>query len=154
MTTAELDARIGDARRAFLDTSICIAYHSTDEAAHPLAQHLVQRIENDPDPLVGYVSVITAAELLIRPMRSDGPDLVIMHAFLRRLPNLYIIDIDFEVALQAANIRALSRLPLADALIIGSAMMSGCQVIITNDERWARRLAPLYPQFRWIYLGD
>jgi predicted nucleic acid-binding protein len=153
MTVSDLDARIGDVERAFLDTSVCIAYHSSDELVHPLAVHLVQRIEDDADPLVGCVSVITAAELLVRPLRSAGPELVLMHTFLRRLPNLHIVDVDFEVAHQAANIRALTRLALADTLIIATAIMAGCGVIVTNDESWSRRLAPLFPQFRWIYLG-
>jgi predicted nucleic acid-binding protein len=154
MNIADLDASLGDAQRVFLDTSICIAYHSANEAAYPLARHLIQRIEADTDPLAGYISVITAAELLVRPLRSAGPDLVVMHTFLRRLPNLHVVDVDFEVAHQAANIRALTRLALADALIVATAIMSACAVVVTNDEQWARRLAPLYPQFRWIYLGD
>jgi hypothetical protein len=46
-----------------------------------------------------------------------------------------------------------SRLALPDALLVGTALLSGCEAIITNDERWSRRLAPLFPRFRWIYLG-
>lgn len=153
MNIAELDAAIGDTRRAFMDTSVCIAFHSQDEVAHPLARHFFQRIEDGSDPLVGYLSVITAAELLVRPMRTAGPDLVAMHTFLRRLSGLFIVDVDFEVAHQAANIRALTRLHLPDALIVATAIMSGCQIIVTNDERWSRRLSPLFPQFTWVYLG-
>ena len=153
MNVAELDAAIGDTERAFIDTSVCIAFHSQDEVAHPLARHLFQRIEDGADPLVGYLSVITAAELLVRPMRTAGPDLVVMHRFLRRLANLCVVDVDFEIAHQAANIRALTRLQLADTLIVATAIMSGCQAIVTNDESWSRRLSPLFPQFRWIYLG-
>jgi predicted nucleic acid-binding protein len=153
MNVAELDAAIGDAERTFIDTSVCIAFHSQDEVAHPLARHLLQRVEDGSDPLVGYLSVITAAELFVRPMRTAGSDLVVMHRFLRRLPNLIIVDVDFEVAHQAANIRALTRLQLPDALIVATAIMSGCEVIITNDEQWSRRLGPLFSQFRWIYLG-
>lgn len=153
MNVAELDAALGDADHAFMDTSVCIAYHSTDEIAHPLARHLMGRIEDESDALDGYLSVITAAELLVRPVRRAGFELDLMHRFLRRMPNLYIIDIDFEIAQQAATIRALTRLPLADSLIIGTAIMSGCQAIITNDARWSHRLSPLFPQFRWIYLG-
>jgi predicted nucleic acid-binding protein len=44
-------------------------------------------------------------------------------------------------------------LALPDALIVATAIMSGCEVIITNDEHWSRRLGPLFSQFRWIYLG-
>lgn len=59
-----------------------------------------------------------------------------------------------RAALQAANIRALTCLAPPDALLIGTAMMAGCEVIVSNDDRWSRRLSPLYPQFRWVYLGD
>jgi predicted nucleic acid-binding protein len=153
MDVVDLDAAIGDARRVFVDTSVCIAFHSADEVAHPLARHLILRIEDDGDPLVGYVSVIAAAEILVRPMRSAGEDLRVMHRFLRDLPHLHIIDVDFEIAHQTASIRALTRLALPDALIVATALMAACEVIITNDEQWSRRLAPLFPRFRWIYLG-
>jgi hypothetical protein len=32
--------------------------------------------------------------------------------------------------------------------------LAGCQAIVSNDERWKRRLAPMFREFRWIYLGD
>lgn len=153
MDTRDLDAAIGEAELAFIDTSVCIAFHSSGEAAHPAARHLIRRVEDDADPLVGYVSVISAAELLVRPLRGSRPEVQLMHQFLREMPNLHIVNVDFEIALQAANIRALTRLALPDSLIIATAMLSSCQAIITNDVRWSRRLAPLFPQFRWIYLG-
>jgi predicted nucleic acid-binding protein len=69
------------------------------------------------------------------------------------LANLFIVDVDIEIAHQAASIRALTRLALSDALIVGTAIMAACQVIVTDDEQWSRRLAPLFPQFTWSYLG-
>jgi predicted nucleic acid-binding protein len=153
MDLAGLDAAIGDAERAFMDTSVCIAFHTPVEVVHPLARHLMRRIESEHDALVGYLSVVSAAELLVRPIRGASADLLVMHAFLRNLPNLHIINVDFEVAHQAASIRALTRLALPDALIVATAIMSGCEVIITNDEHWSRRLGPLFSQLRWIYLG-
>jgi predicted nucleic acid-binding protein len=153
MNIAELDRLIGDAHRAFLDTSACVAYHSGGEIIHPLARHVVRRISSDDDPLVGYISVVTAAELLVRPMRGAAADLSLMHQFLRGIPHFQILDVDFEIAQQAATIRAVTRLRLPDALLVGTALLSGCEVIITNDEVWVRRLRPLFGQFTWIYLG-
>jgi predicted nucleic acid-binding protein len=150
---ASLDSALGKVERAFLDTSICVAYHSANEAVHPLVRHLIRRIERDDDPLVGFLSVVTAAELLVRPMRCAADDVRLMQQFLRQIPHLHILDVDFEIAQQAANVRALTRLALPDALLIGTAILAGCEAIITNDERWARRLRPLYSQFTWIYLG-
>ena len=145
MNVAELDAEIGDARRAYIDTSACIAYHSTTERAYPLARHLFGRIADNVDPLVGYMSIVSASEMLVRPIRAGDHRLTLVTRFLRDFPNLYMVNADFEIALQAANIRVLTRLALADALIIGTAIMAGCEAIVTNDERWSRRVGPLVP---------
>jgi predicted nucleic acid-binding protein len=154
MNIAELDAAIGDAHRAFVDSSTCIANFSTAEHVHALARHVFERIGSNTDPLTGYISTVSCMEMLVRPIRSAGPDLETVTGFLREYPNLHLLDIDLHVALQAANIRALTRMAPADALLVGTAIMAACEVIISNDERWARRLAPLYPRFRWVYLGD
>jgi predicted nucleic acid-binding protein len=155
MNAESLDRLLKGVTRAFVDTSTCIAYHSTAEAAHFLARHLFQRIASPADPLAAYLSVISAAELLIRPIRAGAADLTFMHTFLRAFPNLTILPTDLDVALQAANIRALTRLPLPDAFLIASAMLSGCEAVISNDRDWHRRLSGQFPAFRWIYLaGD
>jgi predicted nucleic acid-binding protein len=154
MNVEELDAAIGDAHRAFIDSSTCIANFSTTEHAHPLARHLFARVRDHADPLVAYISVVSCMEMLIRPIRGGAAELETVTGFLREFPNLHLSDLDLSTALQAANIRALTRLAPPDALLIGTAMMAGCEVIISNDDRWSRRLTPLYPQFRWVYLGD
>ena len=153
MNAAELDRAIGDARRAFIDTSTCIAYHSTTELVHPAARHLLDRVDDDTDPLIAYISIASVSELLVRPIRGAGADLQLVTEFIRGFRNLEILDVNLDIAIQAANIRAVARLALPDALLVGTAIVAGCEVIVTNDERWVRRLSPLYPQFRWIYLG-
>src|SRR6476661_10417232 len=120
MNAAELDRAIGDAHRAFIDTSTCIAYHSTAELAYPVASHLFERISDDDDPLRAYISVVSVAELLVRPIRAGDARLTRMHGFLQSFPNLHIVDADFGIAHQAANIRAVARLALPDALLIGT----------------------------------
>ncbi|HYU21235.1 MAG TPA: PIN domain-containing protein [Chloroflexota bacterium] len=137
-----------------MDTSACIAYHSAAEAVHPLARHLFGRIAAGDNPLRAYLSVISAAELLIRPIRAGGVELSYMHAFLRGFPNLQVLPVDMDVALETANVRALTRLPLPDAILTASALLSGCEVVVSNDQNWQRRLSRLFPQFRWIYLAQ
>jgi predicted nucleic acid-binding protein len=150
---AALDRALGNAQRAFLDSSACIAYHSTAEAVHPLARHLFGRISDPGDPLTGYLSAVSAAELLIRPIRSGGADLTFMHTFLRGFPNLHVLPVDLDVALQTANIRAMTRLSLPDALLSATALVTGCEAIVTNDREWHRRLQGHFPWFRWVYLA-
>jgi predicted nucleic acid-binding protein len=153
MDIRQLDAVLGSAHRAFFDSSTCIANFSTTEDAHPLARHLFDRVADDTDPLIGYISIISAAEMLVRPIQAADHRLSLVHDFLLGFPNLHMLDADFEIALQAANIRAAARMAMADALLIGTAILAGCEVIVTNDARWSRRLSPLFPQFTWIYLG-
>lgn len=77
-----------------------------------------------------------------------------MHAFLTGFPHLTILSADLLVAAQAANLRAITRIGLADAFIIATALVCGCEAIASNDERWQRQMAPLFSQFVWLYLGD
>lgn len=137
-----------------LDTSALIAFHSPHEQAHDLAAHLMRRIERDDDPLSGYYSAISAAELLIRPIRAGVERFQHMHAFLTGFPHLTILSADLLVAAQAANLRAVTRIGLADAFIIATGLVCGCEAIVSNDERWQRHMAPLFVQFAWIHLGD
>lgn len=154
MTIADLDRAIGDSRRVLLDSSTLIAYHSPSERVHSLAVHLLGRMTAQDDPLIGHCSMLSASELLVRPIRAGALDMITMHRFLTEFPNLTLLPVDLFVALQAANLRSITTIRLPDALIIASGLLSGCEAIISNDERWRRQFAPLYPQFRWLYLGD
>lgn len=154
MDAASLDQILSGFHRVFLDTSTCIAYHSTSELVHPLARHLFRRIADEADPLVGYLSVVTASELLIRPIRAGGPDLSFMHTFLRGFPNLQVLPFDLDVALETASVRAVSRLAMPDAILVATALLSGCEAVITNDREWHRRLSGLFPRFQWVYLSQ
>jgi hypothetical protein len=43
---------------------------------------------------------------------------------------------------------------LGRASVAPSVLLAGRQAIVTNDDAWQRRQAPLYPQYCWIYLAD
>lgn len=154
MRSAELDRAIGDATRILLDTSTLIAFHSSAEQVHSLARHLLGRVEEDSDPLTGYFSVVSAAELLVRPYQRGASELALMQAFLAGFPNLMALPMDLSVASQAAAIRAASGVRLPDAIIMATGITSGCEAIVSNDEQWKRKMEPLFGHFRWVYLGE
>lgn len=154
MASKELDAALGDAERVLLDASTLIAFHNPHERVHTLAKHLLRRVEADTDPLRAFYSTISATELLIRPIRTSSHHFTHMHGFLTSFPNLDVLPADLVIAVQAANLRAVTRLKLADAFIIATGLVRGCEAIISNDEQWQRQLAPLFTQFQWLYLGD
>lgn len=61
---------------------------------------------------------------------------------------------DLDVALQAANLRAIKGLKTADAVIIASGLLAGCEAVVANDRTWTRRLESLFREIRWIYRAD
>ena len=75
-----------------------------------------------------------------------------MHSFLTAFPNLHLLPMDLNVAQQAASIRVMTNLKTPDAIIVASGLLAGCEAIVTSDEAWGKRLAPLFPSFRWVYL--
>jgi predicted nucleic acid-binding protein len=154
MSTISLDETLRGTERVLLDTSTLLAFHGHHEVVHPLAKHTLGRIENDVDPLRGYYSVVSATELLVRPLRAGATETAYMHAFLRSFPNLSVLPVDLDVASHAASLRAIKNLKTPDALIVASGILAGCQAIVTNDADWKKKLEPLFREFRWIYLGE
>lgn len=148
-----LDTDLGSRQRVLLDSSTLIAFHSQHELAHPLAKHLLTRVEREDDPLTAHFSILTAPELLVRPLRVGPGPYGLMHTFLTHYPNLHVLPLDMTVAVQAATLRASVGLKLADAVIVASGQLAACEAIVTNDEAWLRKLAPAFREFQWIYLG-
>jgi predicted nucleic acid-binding protein len=154
MPSLDLDAALDGAGRILVDTSTLIAFLTPFERVHPLARHLLTRVRDDHDPLFAYYSVVSASEILVRPIRSGSESFESMHRFLAEFPHLTVLPVDLQVAIQAATLRAATGLRLPDALVVASGLLANCEAIVSNDEQWKRRLAPLFTRFRWIYLGD
>jgi predicted nucleic acid-binding protein len=152
--TSRIDAALGACARILLDSSTLIAFHSPREEAHALATHLLGRIERADDPLTGYFSILSAPELLVRPLRVGPGPYALMHTFLTQFPNLHLLPLDMTVAVQAATLRASTGLKLADAVIVASGQLAACEAIVSNDEAWVKKVAPLFTAFRWVYLGQ
>ncbi len=152
MAVADLDRALAGAGRVLLDSSTLIAFHSPNEDVHHLAHHLLVRIEDNADHLTGYLSAVSAMELLVRPIKAGNPALTFMHTFLNSFPNLTILPVDLEVAIQAATLRAITAIKAPDALIVASGLLANCDAIVFNDEAWGKSIQPHFRRFKWLYL--
>jgi predicted nucleic acid-binding protein len=131
MTIAELCARH---RRIALDANVLIYLL---EDAGPLAdvsQGLVDAAED------GRVRVVFAsvglAELCVGPVRSGDLALAERYAeALDALLGLRVQPVTADVALDAAVIRGLRGISLADALHLAGARAAGATAFVTNDRR-------------------
>lgn len=84
--------------------------------------------------------MVTELELLVRPLRDgDEREMDEIRAALDG-PGMHVVDLDRQVAQAAAEVRAQTMLPLADAAIVATAIRAGCDVIVGNDRRCAQRV--------------
>ena len=90
------------------------------------------------------ISVITEAELLVKPYREKRKTAIeAINFFLDEFPNLKIVPVTREISRQAAKIRAETDMRLPDAIILATAIDSQCDLMVGNDTVLMRK-ARLY----------
>ena len=138
------------------DTSWTIRNPSTRfyPSRYPLAKHLLGRIEQELDPLEAWCSTATLMELLVRPTIAGPRVANAMLTSLTQFPHLHLAPVDEAVAVQAAEVRARDKIAPADALIVATGLVLHCEVIISNDDAWQRRLSTRYAQIQFLYLDS
>jgi predicted nucleic acid-binding protein len=88
----------------------------------------------------GVISVISEIEVLTRPLR-EGTGLDVERArVLLDAKGLHVVELDRQIAREAARVRAGTGLRLPDAAIVATALVTECDAIIGNDARCAERV--------------
>ena len=136
-----------------VDTSVVLAYlvgtEPTSERAGQLFDAFVATGRNPAS-----LSMITVAEILIRPFRAGPTAVARAEGFLRHFADIKLLDVDYDVARAAARIRAATGMRMPDAIILASVVVAGIDVLVTNDRAWKNRV-PLYtPAQRVCILAD
>jgi uncharacterized protein len=145
VTPAGLEEAIPAEATLLVDTSVTLAYLAGTEHSSPAAEQLFDGFIATGRN-AGRVSTVTVAEILVRPFRAGASPVARVEAFLRHFGEIRLVDVDYEVAREAARIRARTSLRMPDALIVASAVVSGADVIVTNDEAWTAAVATLAPR--------
>jgi predicted nucleic acid-binding protein len=93
---------------------------------------------------------VTELELLVRPIReADDREMEEIRTVLEG-SGMQIMELDRGTAQTAAELRAMTMLPLADAAIVATALRSRCDAIVGNDRRCWERVS----QLPYILLDD
>lgn len=129
--------RLGDALRSagsvLIDTNCLIYFLEDGLGAEILEAELFRPISEGR--FYGIISVISLLEVLVKPLCENREDVAEdYHASLSCYPNLEIVGIDVPVAIRAAHLRAKHKLTTADAIISATAINTGVDAILTNDE--------------------
>jgi predicted nucleic acid-binding protein len=127
-----------------IDSSVVLAYLAGREATSARAEELFDAfVATGRNP--ASISMITVAEILVRPFRSGTRAVATAEAFLQHFADVRLVPVSYEVARQAASLRAAAGLPMPDSLIVSSAIVTGADLIVTNDRSWRRRLETVVP---------
>jgi predicted nucleic acid-binding protein len=100
------------------------------------------------------LSMVTVSEILVRPFQVGAGAVARAEGFLRYFGDLHLVDVDYDVAREAAWIRAESGLRTPDALILASAVVTGVDLLVTNDVAWNARAKALPSEIGFCVLAD
>jgi predicted nucleic acid-binding protein len=97
---------------------------------------VLRRVQRGETGLI--VSVITEAELLVRPEHDKDEAAIERIGDLLSEDGIYVVGVDRRIGRKAASLRAEKNLGLADAIIVATAIETGCEAIVGNDGKWRR----------------
>lgn len=118
----------------FLDTP-CFIYLVEH---HPQFAPLLRELFFDlgKNKFRAYTSVVTIAEVLVKPIELKRNDLIDKyHELFTQLEALMVVAPRYETAREAAAIRAAHRFTLTDSFQLALAKEHGCATFLTNDDR-------------------
>ena len=92
--------------------------------------------------VMGLITAVTLAEVLTVPAQAgDRRSLLDYELYLLNFPNLRLVPLDAALARETALVRASCKLRTPDAVQVAAARLAGADGIVTNDHRWAGRVA-------------
>lgn len=128
------------------DSSAFIAFLRNED---PIAGVVAPVLESDDLTIV--LSSLTLSESLVRTASLFGRSRVeVVVESIYRLAAVRIIPFDREHAIEAAVVRAETRLKLPDAAIVATARIAGAIAIVGNDRAWQNKSLGI----RYIHLDD
>ena len=122
------------ARLIYLDTNIFIYAVEGITAYVSIITRLFERVS--AGELLAVTSELTLAEVLVRPMREGRSDVIDAYQrALQSVAGLNVEPVTRTIWIEAAQIRATTNLPLADAIHLATAKTTNCQLFLSNDRR-------------------
>lgn len=87
----------------------------------------------------GVVTPITAAEILVKPLKLRHPSIADRYrSAIRNLPNVTLPNINTEIAFMAGSLKAKYGMPLPDMFQAAMALYFPARTLITNDHAMRR----------------
>jgi predicted nucleic acid-binding protein len=135
LAAAGLETVIPPGASLLVDTSAALAYLTGTEPASPLAEQVFDAfVATGRNPAA--LSMVTVEEILVRPFRSGTAAVATAEGFLRHFAEIRLVEVSYDIAREAARIRAATGMRTPDALIIATALVTEVDILVTNDRSW------------------
>lgn len=144
---------IEDGERLTLDSSCFIAYLDGTEATSPASRWVMDDLVS-AGRCDAIASTVTISEVLVQPVRRGPAAVRTVTSLIDSLETLQVRNADYLVAAEAARIRAETGIPLPDAIVIATAVLTSSQVLVTNDRRLADASRRAVPELRVVVLSE
>ncbi len=153
MATTPLESVIRPGASLLLDSSVVLAYLTGEEAGSELAVELFDSmVATGRNPAL--ISAVTVQEILVRPFRRGTAAVATAEGFLGHFTGLRVVDVGYEIAREAARIRAATALRTPDALILASAGFASVDVFVTDDKRQRDAAHTVVPDLSVVVLRE
>jgi len=114
-----------------IDTNIFIYHFNGRSPFHDAARKFFDIVQDENIQL--FTSTLTLAEIL--SFNGKPKDIKILKESLIETPNLTIIEIDSNIAIESARIRRRYGFSLSDSIQIAAALSQNSEIFLTNDKR-------------------
>jgi len=134
-----------------LDSSAVLAYLNGTDVVAPAATIVIDELVAS-GANAAVVSAMLVTETLVRPFRAGTAAVGTIETFLRHFPNLRIRDVDYDIAREAARVRAITGLKTPDAIVLATALTEGIDTVVANDDRWQTAIGRLGVTLTLVHL--
>lgn len=129
--TLELIKTVSDADPVCIDTAPMIYHLETVAPYFSVTKEIFRTLASTNRK--GILSMVSVTEIVTKPFR-EGQQGFIDNFEKYVLPQFDLREITYEIAKRAGKLRSQYTLKTPDALVVSTALESGCQLFITNDK--------------------
>jgi predicted nucleic acid-binding protein len=126
----KIEESLRGVKRLFLDTVPVVYFVEQNPEFIARVEPIFNRLDLD---IIGVVSAITLAECLVFPIKRGFTDVEKAFEEVFNSDQVEFVATDRKIANLAARIRANYNFQLPDSIQIATAIVSGCDAVLTND---------------------
>jgi predicted nucleic acid-binding protein len=126
--------RLDAGQKIALDTNLFIYLVEKNQNYFSTVKSLFDKIQKGQ--LIGVTSALIYTEVLSNPLQKDNVAIIDKYnVLLATFPNLIIKDVDKDIAIISAKLRAKYKIKTPDAVFIATGIAENADTFITNDDQ-------------------